>query len=326
VKILVTGSSGFVGSAVLKELIRLNEDIKVVVRNSNTVEPTVEKIMVNSIDSSTVWGDRLLGCDVIVHCAARVHIMAENCLDPLSEYRDINTLGTLNLARQAANSGVKRFIFLSSIKVLGEDSSIGHPLVYSDQPKPTDPYGVSKYDAEEGLKILTIEPGMEIVIIRPPLIYGPAVKANFLTMMKWLNRNIPLPLGAIHNKRSLVSLSNLVYLVVTCLAHPSAANQTFLGSDDRDVSTTQLLRLLGNALSKKVLLLPVPVTVIDFMASVIGKKDFSHRLCSSLQVDINHTKTVLNWHPPFSIEESLLATAIDFKHNQKLNNRDKRFS
>jgi len=223
----------------------------------------------------------------------------------------------LNLARQAADAGVKRFIFVSSIKVSGESTELNCPYRSSDKPNPVDPYGISKFEAEEGLKALAADTNMDVVIIRPTLVYGPGVKANFLNMMKWLNKGIPLPLGAIHNKRSLVALDNLVDLIMTCIDHPKAGNETFLVSDDHDVSTTELLKLLGHALGKQSLLLPVPMSAINVAAKLLGKADFSQRLCGSLQVDINHTKQTLDWQPPYSIEQALLKTALAYQQTLK---------
>ena len=312
--IALTGGAGFLGSSLLGTAI--DKKIRCFGRNkpSSVLESSFYQGEINSITNYSAF---VKDVDCVIHCAARVHVMNDSSCDPLADFREVNTYGTLNLARQAADAGVKRFIFISSIKVSGEGTTLNLPYKSSDEPCPVDPYGISKYEAEVGLKEIALETGMEVVIIRPVLVYGPDVKANFLNMMKWLNKNIPLPLGAIHNKRSLVSLDNLVDLIVTCIDHPKAANETFLVSDDRDVSTTELLQLLGSALGKRPLLLPVPMGAINFVAKLLGKSDFSQRLCGSLQVDINYTKETLGWKPPHSLEQSLLKTANAYKKTLK---------
>ena len=316
-KVLVTGASGFVGSALIEKLIAEDIELLAVARDAAKISADIACIGVKNIDANTSWQDINAGCDVVVHCAARVHVMDDISRDPLSEFRAVNTEGTLNFARQAAEAGVKRFVFISSIKVSGEATALNHPYESTDLPEPSDPYGISKYEAEQGLKLLAKETAMEVVIIRPVLVYGPGVKANFLTMMKWLSRGVPLPLGAIHNKRSLVALDNLVDLIVTCVDHPNAANNIFLVSDDHDVSTTELLLLLGKALAKKPVLIPVPMRLISLCCRIVGRDDISQRLCGSLQVDIKHTKATLGWSPPYSLEQSLQKTVNAFRQKNK---------
>jgi nucleoside-diphosphate-sugar epimerase len=239
--------------------------------------------------------------------------MKDSSLDPLYEFRKVNVEGTLNLARQAVENGVKRFIFISSIKVNGEFTDSTHKVFQSDdKPNPIDPYGISKFEAEEGLRQLSKETGLEVIIIRPPLVYGPGVKANFLSMMKWVNRGIPLPLGSINNKRSLVALDNLVDLIVTCIHHPKAKNQTFLVSDGEDLSTSDLLKRMASAMNKKLLLIQIPVICLKLCAILIGRKNLSQRLMSSLQVDITKTRDLLGWNPPVSIDQAMLITAQAF--------------
>jgi nucleoside-diphosphate-sugar epimerase len=249
---------------------------------------------------------------VVIHAAARVHVMNETAVDALTEFRKVNVEGTLRLARRAAESGVKRFIFISSIKVNGESTVLGKPFKANDFPAPADPYGVSKYEAEEALKQLSLDTGMEVVIIRPPLVYGPGVKANFLSMMRWLERGVPLPLGAIKNRRSLVAIGNLVDLAITCISHPAAANQTFLVSDGEDLSTTQLLRRMADALKVRAHLLPIPEAGLRLGALLLGKKAIADRLCGSLQVDIGKTCSMLNWLPPVSVDKALQRTAFQY--------------
>lgn len=248
----------------------------------------------------------------MVHAAARVHVMKETASDSLAEFRRVNVDGTLNLARQAAAAGVRRFIFISSIKVNGESSQPGQPLRADDSPAPQDAYGVSKHEAEQGLRQLAAATGMEVVVIRPVLVYGPGVKANFHSMMRWLQRGVPLPFGAVCNRRSLVSLANLVDLVVTCIDHPRAANQTFLASDGDDVSLTQLLRALGLALGRPARLLPVPAGLLRGAVLLIGRRDLAQRLFGTLQVDIEKNRQLLGWYPPCTLEQGLNMTARSF--------------
>jgi len=231
--------------------------------------------------------------------------MQDDATDPLQAYREVNVKGTLNLASQAAQAGVRRFVFVSSIKVNGEATQPGQPFTADDVPSPLDPYGVSKLEAERGLREIEAETGMEVVIVRPPLVYGPSVKANFAAMMRWVARGIPLPLGAIHNARSMVALDNLVDLLVACLKHPAAAGQTFLVSDGQDVSTTELLRRTAQAMGKKALLLPVPASMLELGATLLGKRAVAQRLCGSLQLDIAKTRRLLGWNPPLTLDQGL---------------------
>ena len=243
--------------------------------------------------------------------------MRDEATDPLSEFRKVNVDATLNLAAQAANAGVRRFIFVSSVKVNGESTLPGKAFTAHQVPAPSDPYGISKWEAEQKLRFLASETGMEVVVIRPVLVYGPGVKANFLNMMKWLYKGVPLPLGAIHNKRSLVALDNLVDLIVTCIDHPRAGNQTFLVSDGEDLSTTELLQRMSRALGKRPRLLPVPAWMLETAANVLGKRSIAQRLCGSLQVDIEHTRERLGWTPPVSVDAALRKTAQHFLEQQK---------
>lgn len=243
--------------------------------------------------------------------------MRDEATDPLSEFRKVNVDATLNLAAQAANAGVRRFVFVSSVKVNGESTLSGKAFTAQQAPVPSDPYGISKWEAEQKLRFLASKTGMEVVIIRPVLVYGPGVKANFLNMMKWLYKGVPLPLGAIHNKRSLVALDNLVDLIVTCIDHPRAANQTFLVSDGEDLSTTELLQRMSKALGKRPRLLPVPAWMLETAAKVVGRQSIAQRLCGSLQVDISYTRERLGWTPPVSVDTALRKTAQHFLEQQK---------
>jgi UDP-glucose 4-epimerase len=311
--ILVTGATGFVGRAFVERLASetVEQQIIVAVRNGVKDWPNrVCEFQIQDVNSKTDWRSVLEGIDVVVHLAARVHVMNEKSNDPLAEFRKVNVAGTANLARQAAALGVRRFVFLSSVKVNGEFTEIGSPFKVDEPPNPQDPYGVSKYEAELVLRQIAAETGMQVVIIRPPLVYGPGVKANFDSMMRWLDRGWPLPLGSItRNQRSLVALGNLVDLIVTCLKHPAAANQTFFVSDGDDLSTAALLKRMGDALGRPARLFPVPVALLKLGALVINKLGIYQRLCGSLQLDITQTRRLLGWTPPVSVDEGLRLAA-----------------
>lgn len=313
-RVLVTGANGFVGSRLCRLLSACDYVVRAALRHScpQDVLAVLEQVAIGDIDPGTQWDAALQDVDCVVHLAARVHVMDETAVDPLAEFRVVNVVGTINLARQAAAAGVKRFIYLSSIKVNGETTQTGRPFTADDPPAPKDPYAISKAEAERGLMKLASSTRMEVVIIRPPLVYGPGVKANFRSMMRWLNRGFPLPLGAIHNKRSLVALDNLVNCIITCIEHPSAANQTFLVSDGEDLSTTKLLQCMGQALGKPTRLVPVPARLLTMAAKLVGKPEFAQRLCGSLQVDISKTRELLGWKPPINIGDALQKTALDF--------------
>ena len=313
--LLITGANGFVGRVLCSEALARCASVRGVTRAPCDLPVGVDNVVIGRNDRSADWLDVLVDCDVVVHLAARVHVMQESAADPLDEFRRVNVQSTLNLAQQAATSGVRRFVFVSSIKVNGEATQLGSPFNADDKPSPQDYYGISKMEAEQGLREIARQTGMEVVIIRPPLVYGPGVKANFAVMMRWLKRGVPLPLGVIHNKRSLVGLDNLVDLLVTCITHPAAANQTFLVSDGEDVSTTELLRRMGQALGCPALLLPVPVGWLKLAAAMVGKQDVAQRLCSNLQVDITKARKLLGWVPPVSLGEGLRrAMCVDEKN------------
>lgn len=288
--LLITGGTGFVGRALVKRL-------------------SGRQVTLATRSDSAAWHQVLAGITTVVHLAARVHVMHDTEVDPLAAFRAVNVAETLSLARQAVAAGIRRFVFISSIKVNGETTELVRPFTANDEPAPLDPYGISKMEAEQGLREIAAETGMEVVIIRPPLVYGPGVKANFQTMMRWLGSGVPLPLGAINNRRSMVALDNLVDLIVTCIDHPSAANQTFLVSDGEDLSTTQLLQRLGLALGKPARLIPVPVLLLKVGAALLGKPAIAQRLCGSLQVDILKTQKLLGWTPPLSVDEGLKRAA-----------------
>lgn len=312
-RVYLTGASGFVGAGLLSFLSCGPFVCTVALRNSLPFLPNdvrIENITSLTVDVNLQAG--LVGQDVVVHCAGRAHVMHEQAKDPLAEFRAVNLHGTLNLARQAAAVGVKRFIFISSIKVSGEETRPGLAYSADSSPAPVDAYGISKFEAEQGLQVLAAETGMEVVIIRPVLVYGPGVKANFHSMINWLYKGIPLPFGAIHNRRSFVSIDNLVHLIVTCIDHPAAANEIFLVSDGEDLSTTELLHRMAKALGKPARLLPVPSWLLKTGALMLGKPALAQRLCGSLQVDISKTRELLDWTPPVSIDEALRRAAVHF--------------
>lgn len=312
--VLLTGSTGFVGQALLERLATQPAlDLVAVSRRPASGLPAgVVHAQISDIAADTSWQSALSGVQVVIHTAARVHVMSDKVADPLAEFRKVNVDGTLNLARQAVAAGVKRFIFISSIKVNGESTAPGKPYSAESPSAPVDPYGISKLEAELALRALAAETGLKVVIIRPPLVYGPGVKANFLSMLRWLSKGIPLPLGAVHNRRSLVALDNLVDLIATCIEHPAAANQTFLVSDGEDLSTSQLLRRMGGALGRPARLVPVPMRLLEAGAALLGQRALAQRLCGSLQVDISKTRELLNWSPPLGVDEALRRTAKSF--------------
>lgn len=310
-RVIVTGASGFVGTALCSRLCLDGVEVTAAVRDKNAATScNAGNVTVGEIGPDTRWQEVLAGQDAVVHLAARVHLMEEVADDPLAAYRAVNTEGTLNLARQAVVAGVRRFIYLSSVKVNGEGGA--RPYTEHDFPEPLGPYAISKYEAEEGLKAISLETGLEVVILRPPLVYGPGVKANFLAMMRWIYKGVPLPLAGVQNARSLVALDNLVDLIATCLNHPAAANQTFLVSDGEDLSTADLLTRMGGALGSPARLFYIPPWLLRLGAKVVNKSSIYTRLCSSLQVDNNKTRQLLGWTPPVSVDEGLRRAAEGF--------------
>jgi nucleoside-diphosphate-sugar epimerase len=271
----------------------------------------LDQVVVGDLSPETDWKPALAGVDLVVHTAARVHRLHEDAPDPVAEYRRVNAAGTLNLARQAKEAGVRRFIFLSSIKVNGETTRQDRPFTANDFPAPLDAYGIAKYEAEQDLRDLAQETGLEVVIIRPVLVYGPGVKANFLTLLRWIRSGVPLPLAAIRNQRSFVAVDNLVDLVMTCLEHPAAANQTFLVSDGEDLSTPELCRRAAAVMEVRANLFPVPAPVLRSAGRMLGRQAVVRRLCDSLQVDIAKTRHLLSWTPPVTVDAALRKTVRD---------------
>ncbi|WEA31904.1 MULTISPECIES: UDP-glucose 4-epimerase family protein [Aeromonas] len=316
--ILLTGATGFVGQAVLVQLLRRQEcAIRTYGRRApvglhcNAAQNTLH--INGDLSDGADFSAALTDIDVVIHCAAQAHVMKSSSDQSDDLYWAANVEGTCNLARQSIVAGVKRFIFISSVKVNGESTTNNSPFGHTSLPAPEDDYGRSKQAAEEGLRSLVVGTGMELVIIRPPLVYGPGVKGNFRSLLTVAEKNLPLPLGAINNQRSMVALDNLVDLIMTCITHPHATNQTFLVSDDQDVSTTQLLEKMSRAAGKSPRLLPVPMSWLRLAGKLTGKQAVIERLCGNLQVDINHTKTTLSWQPPISLEEGIKRCFIEDK-------------
>jgi nucleoside-diphosphate-sugar epimerase len=313
-KILVTGANGFVGSALCEELFRQGIFVRAALRSTNFKVSANEVVSVGSIDDGTDWSSALDKIDVVIHLAARAHVLNDdNGAASSAKYNDVNVLGTLNLANQALQHGVKRFIFMSTIKVLGEQTVLGKPFTEDNIPNPQDNYGRSKLEAENGLLTIAQHSNMEVVIIRPVLIYGPGVKANFANLLKSIQSGFPLPFGLIQNKRSLIYLGNLVSLVLHCISHPAAVNQTFHASDDHDVSTPELMQACAIALGVKLRLLPVPQTWLLLMARLVGKQTLANRLCGSLQVDNKKARHLLGWQANISLAEGLKATVFSLR-------------
>ena len=306
--ILVTGANGFVGQAVAATLDARGIPCRRLVRApAPSAEPGTfcGDLLAPELD----WDVLLRGVDCVVHCAARAHVMDETEKDPLSAFRLANVEASHRLALAAAARGVRRLIYLSSIKVNGESTPAGEPFSALSPPQPRDPYGQSKWEAEQALMQVAAATALEVVTIRPPLIYGPGVKGNFLGMMRLLMRRIPLPFGAVHNARSLLALDNLVDLLLTCTHHPAAAGQCLLVSDGDDFSTTSLLRQLGEALGRPARLLPVPAGWLRTAARLSGKEAVVDRLLGNLQIDRHATCALLDWQPPFTTHTALGKTA-----------------
>lgn len=304
-KILVTGASGFIGRSLMDKLHGLEGFEAVGARRRANPDPnsTVHWLITGDLAGGADWSIALQGVDVVIHLAALAHRIDRGNFDAESVFFDINTNGTIGLAKQAAAVGVKRFIFVSSIGVNGNTSTL--PFSAGDLPKPVEPYARSKWKAEQGLHEVQQETGMETVIIRPPLVYGPGAPGNFGSLLRWVASGVPIPLGAINNKRSLVGIDNLVDLIIRCLNHPAAANQVFLAGDGEDLSTTELLRGVAEAMGRPARLVPVPACVLRLGASLLGKRAVADRLLGSLQVDISKARDLLDWTPPVPVKEGL---------------------
>jgi UDP-4-keto-D-QuiNAc 4-reductase len=301
-RVLVTGATGFIGRHLVTALDARSANVKAAVRRSAPFPASVQIAAIDDIGPATDWRPALENCDAVVHLAARVHVMRDSAADPLTDYRLVNADGTLALAAQAQAAGVRRFVFVSSIK----ESPPGRAFTEQDPAAPVDAYGISKAEAETRLLALANNSDLEVVIIRPPLVYGPGVKANFLSMAHWVSRGLPLPFGAlVTNRRSFVALDNLIDLIVLSLQHPAAANQIFLAADGEDLSTAELLARTARALGRPARLVPIPVSLLNAVAQLLRRPDIMKRLAGSLQVDISKARNALGWQPPVSVDEGL---------------------
>lgn len=321
-RVLVTGANGFVGRAVVARLERAGVAVTAAVRSAarSSLLPTrlVSTSAIGNIDGDTDWGLALEGVETVIHCAARVHVLSETAANPLAAFRVTNVEGSIALARQAARAGVRRFVNVSSIKVNGESTELGAPFRASDPPRPVDPYGISKLESELALTEISRASDMELVIVRPPLVYGPGVKANFLSMARWIARGVPLPFGRLlANRRSFVALENLVDLIDVCSRHPGASGRVFLVSDNDDLSTAELLRRTARALDVPARLLPVPPSLLRASAMIVGRSDLWQRLGGTLQVDISESRAILNWTPPVSVDEGLRTAVAGLVRSRK---------
>lgn len=309
--VAVTGANGFVGRRTVDLWLGKGTAVRALCRTkagADSLPPQAERYVIGSIDRNTEWSTVLDGVDCVVHLAARVHVMNERATDAMSQYREVNVHGTVRLAREAARLGVRRFIFVSSVKANGEET-IGEPFSEARTPQPGDPYGISKLEAEHALREVSEETDLEIVIIRPPLIYGPGVGANFRRLLSAVSRGLPLPFGAIENRRSLLYVGNMADVLVTCAHHPAAGGETFMVSDGPPVSSAELVRELSHALGKPPRLLHVPPPVLTFVGRVTGKHEAVRRLTGSLEVDDARVRTIVGWTPPYSMQEGLAETA-----------------
>lgn len=309
-RILITGATGFIGNALGKTLSK-NEHYQlhaIVRKRDSSIDWAEKKFISQNFSDISVEDNFFNNIDVVIHCAGRAHVMKEDKGNPLEKFRKVNVQDTLNVARLAANAGVRRFIFISSIKVNGEYTNNDTLFTPEDVPDPRDSYGISKFEAELSLRKLSRETDMEIVIVRPVLVYGPGVKANFLNAIKLVSKQIPLPLGSIHNKRSMVFLGNLVDFIATCINHPAAANQTFIAADAEDISTTTLFQKIASGLKLKAFLIPAPKKLILFLLKLLYKENIAQRLFGSLQVDTSKNQLLLGWRPPFSVDEGIECT------------------
>jgi nucleoside-diphosphate-sugar epimerase len=315
-KILVTGVNGFIGKNIYKDLIKLNYFVRGAVRNLDTtlINGDTKYISVGNIDVETKWSNALEGVDCVIHCAGKTHVI--NKKDELDIYRTVNREGTKHLAEQAVKAGVKRLIFLSSVKVNGETTFGSLILKHNDISQPEDAYGISKWEAEQALLEISKQTGLEVVIIRPPLVYGEGVKGNFLRLLDLVYKQIPLPFAKINNLRSFVGLDNLIDLIICCIDHPKAGGKTFLVSDGEDLSTLDLIRKLSKFMNKSPRLFQVPQLIIQLIGRLVGKSSEVKRLLGSLRVDNSYTSEILGWSPALSLDESLEKTVRWYLKNR----------
>lgn len=314
--ILVTGANGFVGHELCAELLRRHYSVSGAIRGEAGHDP-YPTVRIADIGPDTDWAAALQGIDIVIHLAARVHVMHDDASDPLAAFRRTNTAGTERLARAAAAAGVKRLVYVSSIKVNGEETVGARRYTEQDIPRPQDPYGISKWEAEQALHRVAKDSGLEVVIVRPPLIYGADVKGNFIQMMRVVARGVPLPFASLQNKRDLLYVGNLADALIACATHPSAAGQTYLLCDGEPVSTAQLLRALAHALAVPSRLFPFPPGMLRLAGRLSGRAAQLDRLLGSLQVDSGKIGRELNWIPPFTLQQGLQVTA-DWYRNTRI--------
>ena len=305
--ILITGANGFIGRNLCVFLKEKGYFVRGSVRNdAYDIHGADEYIQAGDIDESTDWREALAGIDTVIHLAARVHIMNDSAADPVEAFRKVNVLGTERLARMAAKAGIKRFIFISSVKVNGEGALRAY--VEKDIPDPRDAYGISKREAEDALVRIAAEAGLQMVILRLPLVYGPGVKANFKNLIRIAGTGLPLPLKGISNRRSFLYLGNLMDAIITCVTHPLAAGQTFMVSDEQDISTPDLIKMIACAMKKKTLLFSLPSGILKALCKIIGRSEELEKLTGTLIVDSSKIRNLLDWKPPFSLEEGIRET------------------
>jgi nucleoside-diphosphate-sugar epimerase len=318
-KVLVTGANGFIGAALTHKLCENGYDVRGIVRFKKRLlnrNRRLEIFTIGEINDDTNWNDALKGIDVVIHLASLVHKPIDVSINSLADYRRVNTMGTQKLAEMSAGAGARRLIFMSTVKVSGE-RTIGTAFTENHLAQPQGPYAVSKWESEQALHNISDATGLEIVILRSPLVYGQGVKANFLRLLDMVNRNIPLPLSMVSNKRSMIYIGNLLDAIIRCIEHPDAVNKTFLVSDGQDVSTPELIRMIAGAMGKKARLFPCPAPLLKMIGKVAGKSDEIERLTGSLQIDTAKIRRELSWTPPFTMEQGLRMTADWFISNEK---------
>ena len=317
-KVLVTGANGFVGKPLCAELLQRGYQVSAAMRSHGQLSAPGETVTVGAIDGETDWSASLSGVDAVIHLAARVHVMKDKAADLLAEFLKVNLYGTSNLAQQAASAGIKRFVYVSSIKVNGEQTTVNRPFTESDEPDPQDPYGISKWRAEQDLQRIAHETGLEVVIVRPPLVYGPGVKGNFISLLAAIDRGIPLPLAGANNARSLVYVGNLVDALIACATHPAAAGQTYLVSDGDDVSTAMLVDMIARSLGRNSRAFNFPPAILRAVATVLGRAEQVDRLFGSLRVNDEKLRRELAWSSPYTLEQGLRATSEWYRAHRNI--------
>ncbi len=314
-RVLVTGANGFVGKSLCEEMLRQGWQVIAAMRSSKQIQDGMEVVVVEDIDRNTDWNNALRGVEVVIHLAARVHVMKDIVKNPLTEFLKVNLYGTENLARQAARAGVKRFIYISSIKVNGEETCDQGRFTEKDMPAPQAPYGISKWQAEQALHRIAHESSMQVVIIRPPLVYGPGVKGNFYSLLAAIDKGMPLPLANAHNKRSLVYIGNMVSALIVCATHPAATGQTYLVRDGKDISTALLVKKISEALGRNNRSFYFPAILLHIAAAALGRGDQIDRLFGALRVSDAKLRGDLSWHAPYTLEQGLSATAAWYRQH-----------